>query len=44
VEDYNDQGSWPRTCFLARNTELPPLVGALYRHDKFQFRFKEHLR
>ncbi len=42
VEDYSDPDSWPRGCFLARNGDLPALVGAVYRHDRFQFRFREH--
>lgn len=44
VEDYDDATSWPRRCFLARNKELPPSVGALYRSDRFQLRFIEHRR
>lgn len=41
VEDSADATSWPRRCALMTNDELPPTVGALYRHDTFQFRFKE---
>lgn len=44
VEDYDDSASWPRTCFLARNVDLPPLVAALYDRDGFQFRLREHVR
>lgn len=44
VQDYVDPASWARTCMLCTNVEVPPSVGALYRHDTFQFRFREHLR
>lgn len=44
VQDYDDVTTWGRWCFLARNADLPPMVGALYRSDKFQFRLKEHTR
>jgi hypothetical protein len=42
--DVDAPATWPRTTFLAKNQELPPLVGALYRHDAFNFRFTEHWR
>lgn len=44
VQDADDPASWPRTAFLARNQKLDPLVGALYRHDRFRFSFIEHWR
>lgn len=44
VQDYDDPTTWGRGCFLARNSELPAMVGALYRHDRFQFRLSEHFR
>lgn len=44
VKDLSDPTTWPRTAMQARNTEVPPTVGALYRHDKFQLRFTEHWR
>lgn len=44
VENYEDADSWARTCFLARNLELPPAVGAVYRHDTFQIRLTEWIR
>ncbi len=44
VEDYDTPASWARTALLVRNSALPPLVGAVYRHDRFQFRFVEHRR
>jgi hypothetical protein len=43
VED-NSSDAWPRTTFLCRNQELPPHVGAIYRHDKVQIRLVEWLR
>lgn len=44
VQDADDPTSWSRWCFLARNQELPPLVGATYRHDRFQLRLRESYR
>lgn len=44
VEDLDDATTFARRCFLARNTDLPPLVGALYRSDRFQFRLREQMR
>lgn len=44
VEDYSDPTSWPRSCFLARNTDLPPMVAQFYDRDHFQFRLMEHRR
>jgi hypothetical protein len=41
VDDYEDATSWARGCFLARNTDVPAMVGAIYRHDTFQFRLSE---
>jgi hypothetical protein len=44
VEDYSDSASWPRTCFLALNVDLPQFVAQLYDRDAFQFRLREHVR
>lgn len=44
VQNYGDPTSWARFCFLAKNTDLPPMVGALYRSDRFQVRLAEWLR
>lgn len=44
VQDYDDPTTWGRGCWPARNADLPPIVGALYRHDRFQLRLKEHAR
>jgi hypothetical protein len=44
VQEATDVASWPRTAWLAVNQELPPSIGALYRHDTFQFRLVEYLR
>lgn len=44
VQEYDDPATWARTAMLATNRELPPSVGALYRHDTFQFRLGEHWR
>jgi hypothetical protein len=44
AEDFDDATSWPRKCLLVRNLDLPPMVGALYRHDRFPIRMIEHLR
>ena len=44
AEDFESPATWPRKCLFARNQEVPSLVGALYRHDRFQFRLIEHLR
>lgn len=44
AEDFDDPATWARKCLLVRNEELPPSVGALYRHDRFQLRLVEHLR
>jgi len=44
TQDYEDPTTWPRSCMLMTNSELPPSVGALYRHDAFQVRFREHWR
>jgi hypothetical protein len=42
--DADDAATWTRKAMLARNVDVPPLVGAMYRHDRFLFRFREHLR
>lgn len=42
VEDYDTPASWPRSCYLARNTALPAFASALYGHDHFQFRLRKH--
>ena len=44
VQEYLVPASWARTVMLATNAELPPSIGAIYRHDTFQFRFVEHNR
>lgn len=44
VDDYEDAPAWLHGCFFARNSDVPPLVGAMYRHDTFQFRLTEHVR
>lgn len=44
VEDYDLPATWARKCMLVKNQELPPMVGALYRHDAFPVRMKEHMR
>jgi hypothetical protein len=44
VDNYEDEAAWAHGCFFARNLDLPPMVGVLYRHDTFQFRFSEYVR
>lgn len=44
VEDADDPATWGRSCFLARNSEVPPMVAALFNRDTFQFRLREHVR
>lgn len=44
VQDYETPATWPRTTLLAKNLQVPPLTGALYKHDRFVFRFGEHWR
>lgn len=44
AEDFDDPASWARKCLLVRNVDLPPMVGALYRHDRFPIRMIEHMR
>lgn len=44
VEDIDDPLTWARRCVLVRNKSLPPMVGAIYRHDTFQLRLVEHIR
>jgi len=44
VQEYTDATTWARWCFLARNSSLPPLIGAIFGHDQFQFRLKEFVR
>lgn len=43
-EDYSDPTTWPRTCFLAMNASLEPLVAQLYDKERFQFRAREWVR
>lgn len=43
-QDYDDPTTWGRGCWPARNIEIPPLIGALYRHDRVQLRLREHAR
>lgn len=44
AEDFDDPATWARKCLLVRNEEVPPMVGAMYRHDRFPVRLVEHLR
>lgn len=44
VVDSTTGSSWARQCYLAVNADVPPLAGKLYRHDTFQFRFREYWR
>jgi hypothetical protein len=44
VEDYDTPSSWPRDCFLAVNSEIPPAVAILSNRDNAQFRPREHRR
>lgn len=44
LEDYDTPSSWPRDCFLATNTALPPGVAEMFDRDTFQFRIEEHRR
>lgn len=44
VEDYADPASWPRTCYLASNADLPPFVAQLFDRDHVQLRLREHVR
>lgn len=44
AEDFDDPTSWARKCMLVRNEELPPLVGSLYKRDRFPVRLIEHMR
>lgn len=44
VDDYANAATWATNCFFARNVDIPALVGAMYRHDTFQFRLVEHRR
>lgn len=44
AEDFDDPATWPRKCMLVRNEELPPLVGSLYKRDRFPIRLIEHMR
>lgn len=44
VQDYDDPTTWGRGCWPARNLDLPPLVGVVYRHDRVQIRLQEHVR
>lgn len=44
AEDFDDPATWTRRCLFARNVDLPAMVGALYRHDRFPIRMIEHMR
>lgn len=44
VQDTTDATSWPRSCALMTNREVPSSVGVKHRYDQFQFRFAEHWR
>lgn len=44
AEDFDDPATWARRCLFARNVDLPAMVGALYRHDRFPIRMIEHMR
>lgn len=44
VNDTSDPTTWARLALMVTNTQLPPLTGALYRSDRFAFRFNEALR
>lgn len=44
AEDWTDPASWARKCLLVRNLELSPMVGALYRRDRFPIKLIEHMR
>ncbi len=43
-EDYDTPANFPRDCFLAVNSEVPPMVAVMFDRDAFQFRFTEHRR
>lgn len=43
VDNYESPATWARSCYLVRHQELLASVGALYRHDAYQFRLKEHV-
>lgn len=44
VEDYADKTTWPRTCFLALNSEMSDFAMRLYDRDSFALRAREYLR
>lgn len=44
VNDTTDVTSWPRLALMVTNVQIPPLVGAVYRQDRFAFQFNEALR
>ena len=44
VQNYEDPTTWARWTFLARNSDIPPLIGAIFGWDQFEFRLKEHVR
>lgn len=41
IEDYDDPISFPRDCFLAVNSELPPLTAAMFGSDTLSMRLTE---
>lgn len=42
AEDWEDPATWARKCLLVRNEEVSPMVGALYRRDRFPINLIEH--
>ena len=44
AEDFDDPETWFRKCLLVRNQGLSPMVGSLYRHDRYPIELIEHLR
>lgn len=44
VEDIDTPTSWARTTLLVRHQAVDPLVGAVYRQDRFPVNFIEHRR
>lgn len=44
VENLEDASTWARGAMLARNITTPLSSGVRTRHDKFQFRLREHWR
>lgn len=44
AEDWTDPTTWARKCMLVRNRELSPMVGSVYRRDRFPVTLIEHFR